>query len=367
MKNKPRIYYLQWDPALYLSKTYWLSNASDLLYRRLIDAWWINKGLPSDHKQLARYARYTDDEFNQAWPEISDHFTINGEKLDHNKLTELLEQCHINSIVRSQAGQLGGRPKSKKSNSLTNEKQMKSHIDTDIDIYTKKRKRVEKESYPQADDAEQQIHDGTVAPTSRTTLVLKKTKKQEIDWKSIDGLNLEAWDTWLDFRQQAKKAKYKTNRSAVALAKYPPDVQRDTILQSMANEWTGLFPEKIKTNSLPNEKPNTNGYQPYEDRRPSPPTVSELKKQQDEFERRENLTKEQRGVIAEKRQLEDDAAEIQRRERTKQKFKDYRSVNPVVDASDDKPVEKKQKAVSVEGAVTIGDYLKQVEEKMQNE
>lgn len=162
MGQKPKIYYLQWNPSLYLSKTYWLSNGSDLLYRRLIDAWWINKGLPSDKVKLARHARYSIDEFNQFWPEISDFFIIKGEKLRHKKLEELLEKCYIKSIVRSQAGQLGGRPKKQKeSNCLSKGKQNESkqkailELDIDIDIdkdITKKTKKTKSYGHPQAND-----------------------------------------------------------------------------------------------------------------------------------------------------------------------------------------------------------------------
>jgi len=229
MKNKPRIYYLQWDPALYLSKTYWLSNASDLLYRRLIDAWWINKGLPSDHKQLARYARYTDDEFNQAWPEISDHFIVDGEKLDHNKLTELLEQCHINSIVRSQAGQLGGRPKSKKSNSLTNEKQMKSHIDTDTDIDIKKK--VERKKLSTGPKPEPAV---------------RSDERSTLNFEKIEGLDLDAWQEWTAYRSKMKFKKYKTTAKAKELAKLTHEQQLACIEHSIGNQYQGLFPGKFK-------------------------------------------------------------------------------------------------------------------------
>lgn len=59
-----------------------------------------------------------------------------------------------------------------------------------------------------------------------------------------DGLNLEAWNRWLDFRRKAKFTPYKTDEKAKSLAQHPPDAQAWAVQHSIENQYQGLFPEK---------------------------------------------------------------------------------------------------------------------------
>ena len=59
------------------------------------------------------------------------------------------------------------------------------------------------------------------------------------------GLNLEAWERWLEFRRKSGFKAYKTDDMAVKLSRYPPDVQVAAVQHSIENQYQGLFPEKF--------------------------------------------------------------------------------------------------------------------------
>lgn len=64
--------------------------------------------------------------------------------------------------------------------------------------------------------------------------------------EEIAGLNVEAWNRWIDYRKKLKLKPYKTNQQAKALAKYSPEVQLKTVEESIRQQWQGLFPEKTQ-------------------------------------------------------------------------------------------------------------------------
>ena len=219
MKNKPRIYYLEWEAELYLSHSIWMAPLVDLLYRRLIDAWWIHKGLPSDEKKLAGFARYTQADFDECWPEIRDFFYVkgkNGEQLGHKFLEEKLDKCLANSKAKSESGKIGAQKRwQRHSNAIANPIAKNGYIDTDTDI----KEKVEKEKNNRA------------SPST-------------IDFTKVDGLYINAWDEWLAYRSKMKYKKYKTTALARKLAKLPPDAQLACIEHSIGNQYQGLFPDR---------------------------------------------------------------------------------------------------------------------------
>ena len=77
----------------------------------------------------------------------------------------------------------------------------------------------------------------------------EKNPKPAPDWKAVENLDLEAWEIWLAHRRaEYGKAPYKTTRVATMLARFPADVQRAAVQQSMEKNWQGLFPEKVNAN-----------------------------------------------------------------------------------------------------------------------
>lgn len=62
------------------------------------------------------------------------------------------------------------------------------------------------------------------------------------------GLNVEAWNQWIEYRKKAKLKKYKTDKVAKHLATFPPAVQQLAVNYScVQNEYSGLFPERFMT------------------------------------------------------------------------------------------------------------------------
>src|SRR5690606_3928893 len=67
--------------------------------------------------------------------------------------------------------------------------------------------------------------------------------------------NLEAWNRWLEFRKKMKFKSYKTNDMANKLARYPPEIQAQTVQHSIEQNYQGLFPNKF-ANGGSNAKPS---------------------------------------------------------------------------------------------------------------
>ena len=66
-----------------------------------------------------------------------------------------------------------------------------------------------------------------------------------VDYESIVGLNLTAWEEWQKYRSDRKIAKYKSPKQAENLATFPHDVQQASVDESIRQNWMGLFPEKL--------------------------------------------------------------------------------------------------------------------------
>lgn len=93
-----------WYPGDYLSDTLSLSLEADALYRRLLDAMWINCGLPVDKSELARISRTDRRKFCRIYDrELEHYFDIVNGKLWHTKLLELYNQASELSEKRRQS------------------------------------------------------------------------------------------------------------------------------------------------------------------------------------------------------------------------------------------------------------------------
>lgn len=98
---------------------------------------------------------------------------------------------------------------------------------------------------------ERGVHDGEQGPvhdgepiSNNNSHPLTKSKGADAP-APPDGLNLEAWNLWIEFRRTQKFKTYKTIDTAVKLARYPPEVQMTAVRHSIENCYQGLFPEKF--------------------------------------------------------------------------------------------------------------------------
>ena len=92
--------------------------------------------------------------------------------------------------------------------------------------------------------------DKTVHKTGAThpKNVSKNRKKKKVVKKpanEIEGLNLDAWKTWLAYRTATNKPVYTTNGQSLKLAKLPHDKQMECVTASIDQAYTGLFPDKF--------------------------------------------------------------------------------------------------------------------------
>ena len=72
-----------------------------------------------------------------------------------------------------------------------------------------------------------------------------KTQIAVIEPVYPEGLNVLAWEAWIEFRKKAKFKKYKTDSAMKKLAQMGTHEEQSLIVQqSMDNEYQGLFPLK---------------------------------------------------------------------------------------------------------------------------
>lgn len=290
MKGKHKLYYLQWDPALFKAETSHLTFVERSLYRCLIDDWWIRKSLPNDQVRLALIAQLEQSIFDEAWPEVSTFFYIKGDNneiLGHPYLERLYNICLDKSTTSSEAGKISGlvrkgveRPLNERSSFV---ERSLNHKDKDKDKETKR----EKTDFPKKTD-QNTIGASPQTPPSASLQAHRKSKskKTEINYTTIEGLNLEMWVEWIEYRKISKFKTYKTDAGARSLAKVSREVQEKTIRHSIENGYQGLFPEKFADNpSNGGGKKKTNGgdnvdYGSYGNPRgyATPPDASEVKK-----------------------------------------------------------------------------------------
>jgi len=80
-----------------------------------------------------------------------------------------------------------------------------------------------------------------------------------VDYESIVGLNLTAWEEWQKYRSDRKIAKYKSPKQAENLATFPHDIQQASVDESIRQNWMGLFPEKLLEKKNGTRYSKTNG------------------------------------------------------------------------------------------------------------
>lgn len=316
----------------WIQDTAFMSVEAQGLFIQLLCYCWLHDGLPKDPRDLAKLTRLDVRTFKRIWKEINHKFIETSPELLANfypevseKSPELLRNFSNTSLKlwnprllkerlkvidlkqkKVKAGHLGGLARAK--NLLKQKaKQKPSLSESESDKETKRG------SEP-VDNFDDEVKK---QPEKKTRA---KRSDSPLDFKKIEGLNLEAYQNWLDYRKKRSLAKYTTLGKAEALAELDFYEQMKCVQESIDSGYQGIWPKdwaaKLDRQNSQQGK-NNNEYQPQEQRRPSPPAVAELKKQQAAAQRCEDLTRAQRETIAEKRALDDESAAVQRRETAK--------------------------------------------------
>lgn len=171
--------------------TAFLSNEEIGVYIRLLNACWINNGLPSDLKKLSRICRITEKEFEEIWKEIRGKFYLKNGNF-YNKKQEEVRQFRYK---QKDNGSKGGRPKKEKeknpnltqpktqkkaNENLSNEIEIEIEIEDEKEEEKRKREKTENEHF--LIDLE----------------VLKKEVRNEFTWKETLVRNLKEVDPSFD-------------------------------------------------------------------------------------------------------------------------------------------------------------------------
>ena len=223
-------YFMKWEPSAYRNKTAHLTDDEDLFYRRLIDAYWMLGGLPSDMDRLRRISRYERKKFNQVVKVVLDFFIIKDDKLCHKRLDDELAQLSVFIEEQRERGRRGGLAKAK-ANAIANAtkalQRKASYTDTDTDI----KEKVEKEK---------------LSTDPKPKPAVRSDERSTLNFEKIEGLDLDAWQEWTAYRSKMKFKKYKTTAKAKELAKLTHEQQLACIEHSIGNQYQGLFPGKFK-------------------------------------------------------------------------------------------------------------------------
>lgn len=218
---KSALPYMPWFPRDFLAATLGWSLLERGLYRALLDAQWEQGSLPCDKPALIRIAQATEDEFDTAWPRVKEKFhrrkdgTIVNKKLEKHR--QLAIKKHDERVKTGRAGAQKRWASHSSANSSANGRGNSKSIATKT--ITKDKSKKKNPPYP---------------------------PKGGVDWQAVDGLDQEAWQVWLAHRRAERYKPLRTDMTAKALAKYPIEIQRAAITQSMDKGWQGLFPERVK-------------------------------------------------------------------------------------------------------------------------
>ena len=248
MDRKPSRDWYKWFPKSYQVDTKLLSDGADLLYRRLLDEYWIDAKLPNNARTLQKLCRYSARKWQRFFPEIANNFVQNGDYLIHIRIEEQLSQAVDNSEKARHSANIRWAKIECERNANAYANGM-PRAREEIEIEKEIEKESERKSAKSVDNFNG--HDlGTVGvlPQTPTPKKSKKKKKPEPDWSKIENLNQDAWSLYLAYRNEVLgKPRYKVDTRARMLADYPQDVQMEAVLMTCetGGDWTGIFPNRI--------------------------------------------------------------------------------------------------------------------------
>lgn len=221
--------YIQLYTADYLADTAHLTTLENGAYLLLMFNYWQRgesfkaKDEQTLSKRLASVARLTINEWLEVSEQLKEFFVIiqHSDCIEwkHNRIEHDLDAVREKSIKASNAGKRSAKARSANTNNerSTDVKQTLNHTDTDTDTDIKKNN-------------------------------IKKSKSSNKKFNPVlakpENVSDETWQMWVKFRSEIRKPLTETmcKQQRALLSDCPnPD---EIIKKSIANGWTGLFPDK---------------------------------------------------------------------------------------------------------------------------
>lgn len=207
---------MPWFPSDFRGSTVAYTFVERALYRELLDAQWMLGKLPADTERLARVADMTHDEFLDAWKTVKEKF-------------ELVDGCFVNKKMEQHR---------EKAERLQEQRRTAAQAS----VETRRKRALNERSNDRLTSAGRLLEHPSPSPSP------SKNPSYVPPYEEIENLDLEWWQLWMAHRKAEGRKPYKTARTAKNLARYPREVQRAAIEQSMNQNWLGVFPEKVKLN-----------------------------------------------------------------------------------------------------------------------
>jgi uncharacterized protein YdaU (DUF1376 family) len=224
------------SPAFQFYPSDWLADANVAMmsvagrgvYITLLCYCWREGSLPADGPKLARLCGITADEFADLWPDVKPCFLRDGDRLRHKRLDCERDKQEEWRLKSSRGGKKSAENRAQGS--------------------SKGGARVVEPPY--------QPKSNTSSSSSSSS---SKKKKKAAMPPLPASLNTQAfkgkWQEWLDYRRTTRRnpvSPEAAKRQFNALGKVGADLAIATIEQSIANDWTGLFPEKLGPKGIVN-------------------------------------------------------------------------------------------------------------------
>lgn len=256
----------------YLRDTSHLTLIEDAIYRRALDWYYTNESpLPPDFKKIARLIRATDYQ-QEVETVISEFFVLTENGWSQKRCDEEISIYHEKADKARQNGRLGGRPKAKINQTLTESKPNHNLEITDSVILANQTLTESK--------ANQEPRTNNQEPINNKQTNTREDEKNEqaiIDNLTSEPKNFEMYFGWKPNQQEflAYKKSYGVTQDLT------PEILEEFIRKAHANKekhnetkWCNFLAKFLKSwinNPTFEKKPNPHIYQPEQQYTPEPP------------------------------------------------------------------------------------------------
>ncbi len=195
------------------------------VYITLLCYQWVNGYVPKDEHDLARICAVSHDEITKHLLYLDDKYIDNPERKGtrvNPRMERERQKQHAFRESRAKAGRASGRKRANKRRTKSNSSSSSSSSSSSLSSKTQRSPAGTGREHPFGDDAVEQS-------------------------KYPDGLNVDAWDKYVEHRRDIKAKKLTPKGAAQAMkkwAKTSPEAQMRAVEAGIANGWTGCFPEK---------------------------------------------------------------------------------------------------------------------------
>ncbi len=269
----------------------WLADTKFMTYEEkglfidLLCYCWLHEGLPVDLGELQVSLGVDKRKFNRLWRKVGDKFIETSPEL----IAEVGAKSGVSSGEVEETSERLLRDFSKKSLRLWNPRMLKDMLQ----LAEKQEKRRKAGKRGGLSKARNLLVAKTVAKSKQkasipepNSFINKREGKKtcavrsdsSLDFKKIKGLNLDAWDEWIDYRKVAKLKKYTTDRMAKDLATLDLNLQSVCVRHSIKNQYSGIFPKDLNAAWRKELQPKKTNHQFSEPSRSQPPDASKLSK-----------------------------------------------------------------------------------------